>query len=171
MLSVYSITDQNIYFSFCLMILVYYMKLTNVITKLSKMGRAVLASPFFCMWIHLIETAMCLTGFSLGQNNSLLKMCSPLLLDISTATAVSPLSVNFGNESSANTGTGIWTDWLQYFIVSDRYLTLQRCSMIIIWLQATKGLYLYISWDSYFLVHFLKAAWHKCQHRNVKTTM
>lgn len=93
MLSVYNITDQNTYFSFCLIILVYYMKLPNVITKLGKMGRAVLASPFFCMWIHLIETAMCLTGFSLGQNNSLLKTCSPLLLDISTATAVSPLSL------------------------------------------------------------------------------
>lgn len=61
MFSVYGITDQNnIYFSFCLMILVYNMKLTNIISKLGKMGRAVPASPFFYLWIHLIETAMCL---------------------------------------------------------------------------------------------------------------
>lgn len=36
------------------------MKLTNSIIKLGKMGRAVPASPLLYMWIHLIETAMCM---------------------------------------------------------------------------------------------------------------
>lgn len=44
--------------------------------------------------------------------------------DIFTGTAVSPLSVDFGDEPSAN--AGISAVWLQYFIQSNTYLVLQR---------------------------------------------
>lgn len=87
MLSVYSITDQrNIYFCFCFLcalhvyiILVYYMKLTNVITKLGKMGRAVPASSFFYDSMdHLIKTAMCLWQVLVWEKTAVYWKFAPL---------------------------------------------------------------------------------------------
>lgn len=88
-----------------------------------------------CAWISFLlhvdpfhwNWYVSVTVFSFVENEILLKMCSSPLTDRESRHLLhrncsfsSSTKVDFGDESSANTETGIRAEWLQYFIRSGR---------------------------------------------------